>query len=167
MMAGAYDILLKYVVNLMKHNRPQSWRSIKTTTAFFQTRVACMKGALNVLKAMGYTNETGNSVEFPPEVAHPDPKRLSMVAAEILMAKLEVEKMKREAESERRYPHQGADRNSYQRQQTQDLYSQPSVDQSGGRPANQHQTEQSSEEVHVPLPSKSPEWTPPSVVSPT
>ncbi len=121
MMAGAYDILLKYAVNLMKTNRPRSWRSIKTTTRFFQTRVACMKGALDVLKAMGYTIETGSSIEFPPEVVLPDPERLSKVAAEILMAKLEVEKMKREAESERRYPPPGADQNSYEDQQTQDL----------------------------------------------
>ncbi len=101
MMAGAYDSLLKYALSLMKTNLPPKWRSIKTSNVFFQTRVACMKGALDVLKVMGYTIETGSSIEFPPEVALPDPERLPMVAAEIFMAKLEVEKMKREAESER------------------------------------------------------------------
>ncbi len=110
MMAGAYDTLLNYALNLMKTNLPPNWRSIKTSNVFFQTHVACIKGALEILMIMGYTSNMGSFIRFPPEVALPDPERLSMVAAELLMAKFEVEKMKIEAESERHYPSPGADR---------------------------------------------------------
>ena len=92
-MTSAYDLLLKYVINLLKEKRPQVWRSIKTNNTAFKARVACMKGAEEILRNAGYTEARENSMCFPDSVEEPDKERLSVIAAELLMAKLEVEQL--------------------------------------------------------------------------
>ena len=91
MMTSAYDLLLKYVINLLKPKRPQVWRTIKTNNTAFRARVDCMEGARGILKTVGYTVETPTTLQFPETTVEPDRERLCAVAAELLMAKLEVE----------------------------------------------------------------------------
>ena len=43
-----------------------------------------------------YTVETAEAMEFPPGVNEPDKSKLCMLAAELLMAKLEAEQMSKE-----------------------------------------------------------------------
>jgi len=93
MMTSAYDLLLKYVINLMKPRRPHCWRSIKTNNLAFRARVACMDGGKDILKTIGYSVVTETAIEFPESTNEPNRKLLEAVAAELLMAKLEVDEM--------------------------------------------------------------------------
>ena len=95
-MTSAYDLLLKYAINLLKARRPQVWRSIKTNNSAFKARVDCMEGARDILTAIGYSERTENAMQFPESVMQPDMRRLCAVAAELLMAKLEVEEKEEE-----------------------------------------------------------------------
>lgn len=92
-MTSVFDSLLKYVTNLLKPKRPPVWRSIRTDIAWFENRVDCIKGARDILKEAGYTVETADKMEFPPGVEEPDKHRLYHLAAELLMAKLEAERL--------------------------------------------------------------------------
>ena len=96
MMTSVFDSLFKYVTNLLKPKRPSAWRSIKTNIPWFESRVDCIKGAREVLRIAGYTVETAEAMEFPPGVNEPDKSKLCMLAAELLMAKLEAEQMSKE-----------------------------------------------------------------------
>lgn len=92
MIAQACDLLLKYVVNLLKPKRPPVWRSIKTTNSHFCARVDCMVGARDILKIIGYSEtHTESAMQFPESVKDPDKEKLHVIAAELLMAKLEAE----------------------------------------------------------------------------
>jgi len=93
MMTSAYDQLLKYISNLLRTKRPQVWRSIKTNNTAFKARVTCMVGAEEILKQAGYSEVRSDSLCFPDDVTEPDKGMLSILASEILMAKLEVEQM--------------------------------------------------------------------------
>ena len=77
----------------MKPKRPQVWRSIKTNNTAFKARVACMEGAKDILKRVGYSVVTDTAMQFPEDVQEPDRSRLEAIAAELLMAKLEVDEM--------------------------------------------------------------------------
>ena len=92
-MTSALDLLLKFVINLLKPNRPPVWRSIKTNNTAFRARVACMKGYEDVLRLMGYTEVEQNSLQFPEHVLEPDKPKLYVVVAELLMAKLEMDQL--------------------------------------------------------------------------
>ena len=92
-MISAFDLLLKFAINLLKPNRPQVWRSIRTDNAAFRARVACMKGHEEILRQMGYTDLREKTLQFPEHVLEPDKPKLYVVAAELLMAKLEVEQL--------------------------------------------------------------------------
>ena len=95
MIAQACDLLLKYVINLLKPKRPQVWRSIKTTNSHFCARVDCMEGARRILKEIGYSEDKTTAMQFPDSVEEPDKQKLHIIAAELLMAKLEVEEQMR------------------------------------------------------------------------
>jgi len=91
MMTSAYDLLLKYVINLMKPRRPQVWRSIKTNNTAFRARVSCMEGAKEILSNVGYSVVTETAMQFPEHITEPNRALLEAIAAELLMAKLEVD----------------------------------------------------------------------------
>ena len=91
MMTSAYDLLLKYVINLMKPRRPQVWRSIKTNNTAFRARVSCMEGAKEILRTVGYSIVTETAMQFPEHITEPNRTLLEAIAAELLMAKLEVD----------------------------------------------------------------------------
>ena len=95
MIAQACDLLLKYVINLLKPKRPQVWRSIKTTNSHFGARVDCMVGARRILTEIGYSEDKSTAMQFPDSVEEPDKPKLHIIAAELLMAKLEVEEQMR------------------------------------------------------------------------
>jgi hypothetical protein len=99
-MTSAYDLLLKFVINLLKPNRPPVWRSIKTNNTAFRARVACMRGYEDILKTAGYTEKKEDSLQFPESVQEPDKQKLYVIAAELLMARLEVDKMNPASQSQ-------------------------------------------------------------------
>lgn len=94
MIAQACDLLLKYVINLLKPRRPQVWRSIKTTNSHFCARVDCMVGARDILIQIGYSEtQSPSAMQFPEHVKEPNKEKLHIIAAELLMAKLEAESL--------------------------------------------------------------------------
>ena len=99
-MTSAFDLLLKFVINLLKPNRPPVWRSIKTDNTAFRARVACMKGHKDILRQMGYTESEQNSLQFPEYILEPDKPKLYVIVAELLMAKLEVEQLSQQQPSQ-------------------------------------------------------------------
>lgn len=76
------------------------WRSIKTDNTAFRARVACMKGYVEILSLMGYTEVGNNSLQFPEYVLEPDKPKLYIIAAELLMAKLELEQLNQQQPSQ-------------------------------------------------------------------
>ena len=75
------------------------WRSIKTNNTAFRARVACMKGHEDILRLMGYTELGENSLQFPEYVLEPEKPKLYIMAAELLMARLEVEQLSEQTSS--------------------------------------------------------------------
>ena len=85
--------LLKYTINLIIPKRPTKWRCINTANTAFRSLVAGMKGYEEILQTAGYTEKEGTHIEFPEHIQEPDKIKLTILAAELLMAKLEVEWM--------------------------------------------------------------------------
>jgi hypothetical protein len=77
-MITSYDLLLKLVTNLIKPERPNP--SFK--------EVLLMKGYKNILQIIGYKEDSSMD-----DVLEPDKRKLSVLAAELLMAKLEIDQM--------------------------------------------------------------------------
>ena len=55
-----------------------------------------MDGARYILCVIGYSRDTGSALEFPDDVVEPDRPHLQEVAAELLMAKLEMDHLIKE-----------------------------------------------------------------------
>ena len=82
-MTTSYDLLLKVVTNLIKPEKSNP--SFKDTTG-----IPLMKGYEDILQIAGYKGKEDSSMEY---VQEPDKIKLSLLAAELLMAKLEIEQM--------------------------------------------------------------------------
>ena len=61
--------------------------------------MARMKGHEDILRLMGYTELGGNSLQFPECVIEPEKSKLYIMAAELLMAKIEVEQLNEQTSS--------------------------------------------------------------------
>ena len=94
LMISSFEALHEYVTDLMKPECSPLWHSIDTANHTFKDRVACMKGYEGILKLAGYTEKDGASLRFPDAAQEPDKVKLSTLADELLMVKLEVEQMK-------------------------------------------------------------------------
>ena len=95
-MIQAFDVLMHYTINILKPNHPRNWHTIYFNDAHFKTQCDWMVGARDILKKMGYTvpkygddgvTETGLSF---PDSSQIDYVKLKMIAAELLIAKVEV-----------------------------------------------------------------------------
>ncbi|KAL5466679.1 hypothetical protein EMCRGX_G030823 [Ephydatia muelleri] len=93
MLVTAFDLLLRYTTNLLKPKLPALWRTIPVTSGTFKARVDCMKGARDILKLIGYANQTETAVKFADEQLEPNRDKLVEIAAEILLAKVETEEL--------------------------------------------------------------------------
>ena len=66
--------------------------------------MACMKGYEDILRTAGYTEKDENSLQFPDHVQEPDKTKLYVIAAELLMARLEVDQMNRATQNRQEEP---------------------------------------------------------------
>ena len=66
--------------------------------------MGCIEGAKEVIKMAGYSEETADALEFPPEVQEPDKPKLEALIAELVMAKVEVEMKSKEREGSQSSP---------------------------------------------------------------
>ena len=95
-MVSSFNSLLLCTTLLIKPQRHHRWRYISTVKDFFKT-IARMKGHEEIIQIIGYTENKGTALCFPNSVQEPDKARLCVLAAELLMAKLEVEEVKNAA----------------------------------------------------------------------
>ena len=91
--AGSCDYLLKHAIDLLKTSRwPRGWRTIKTNKHIFHVHVTDgMIGARDILEKMGYSETLPTTIKFPDHVNEPDREKLRVIAAELLMGKLEAQ----------------------------------------------------------------------------
>ena len=91
--AGSCDYLLKHAIDLLKTSRwPRGWRTIKTNKHKFHVHVTDgMIGARDILEKMGYSETLPTAIKFPDHVKEPDREKLRVIAAELLMGKLEAQ----------------------------------------------------------------------------
>ena len=59
-----------------------------------------MRGYEDILKMIGYTEKKEDSLQFPESVQEPDKQKLYIISAELLMARLEVERMNPASQSQ-------------------------------------------------------------------
>ena len=52
-----------------------------------------MKGYEDILRMVGYLKKEENSLQFPESIQEPNKQKLYIMAAELLMARLEVDRM--------------------------------------------------------------------------
>ena len=62
--------------------------------------MACMRGYEDILKTAGYTEKKEDSLQFPESIQEPDKQKLYVIAAELLMARLEVDRMNPASQSQ-------------------------------------------------------------------
>ena len=67
-----------------------------------------MKGYEDILKTAGYTEKEENSLQFPEYVQEPDKQKLYVIAAELLMARLEVDRMNPASQSQQQQQVEGS-----------------------------------------------------------
>ena len=92
-MTLSLDGLLKYTINLIIPKRPTKWHCINIANTALRSLVAGMMGCEEILQTAGYTEKEGTHIEFPEHIQEPDKTKLTILAAELLMAKLQVERM--------------------------------------------------------------------------
>lgn len=93
----AVSILEKYGCNLTNPNRPKYWRSVKHNNPVFRTTVDAIKGGREVLRIYGYTNQLPDGLSFPDDVTEPDVKRVAEVTVEVMMLRVELDLLVKEA----------------------------------------------------------------------
>jgi hypothetical protein len=90
----ALDKLFQYAANLLSPNPPRVWRTIKFATAFYHHHVKPVVGAKELLMDLGYSKDTGRTLEF--EAEKPDIPKVTEITAELLVASMEIEKFMKE-----------------------------------------------------------------------
>jgi hypothetical protein len=91
--AGSCDHLLNYAIDLLKTSKwPRVWRTIKTNKHKFHVHVTDgMIGARDILEKMGYSETLPTAIKFPDHAKEPDREKVRVIAAELLMGKLEAQ----------------------------------------------------------------------------
>ncbi|XP_028391696.1 LOW QUALITY PROTEIN: uncharacterized protein LOC114516423 [Dendronephthya gigantea] len=91
LLPAALSILEKYAVNLLREDKPPQWKVLKYNISIIQNMVLPVNGALNVLKKMGYTQETENALSFPPDVDEPNIQTILVLTADLCVARHETD----------------------------------------------------------------------------
>jgi poly [ADP-ribose] polymerase 10/14/15 len=87
----ALDKLFQYAANLLSPNPPRVWRTIKFATAFYHHHVKPVVGAKELLMDLGYSKDTGRTLEF--EAEKPDIPKVTEITAELLVASMEIDNL--------------------------------------------------------------------------
>ena len=79
----------KYIVNLLQRQLPHKWWSLNTRNAQFSHRIKVMQGWDSLMKDVGYSERgEAGALTFPTDQrTAPDRSRVSLIAAELLIAK--------------------------------------------------------------------------------
>ncbi|KAM6106952.1 LOW QUALITY PROTEIN: E3 ubiquitin-protein ligase RNF31 [Phoenicopterus ruber ruber] len=87
----ALSILEKYGRNLLQPRPPRHWRAVRFGNPVFRSTVGAVQGGRGVLRLLGYTEETGEGMSFPPEVGAPHGPRVAAVTADVLLLRAELD----------------------------------------------------------------------------
>ncbi|XP_074991375.1 E3 ubiquitin-protein ligase RNF31 [Calonectris borealis] len=87
----ALSILEKYGRNLLQPRPPRHWRSVRFGNPVFRSTVGAVQGGRGVLRLLGYTEETGEGLSFPPGAGAPHGPRVAAVTADVLLLRAELD----------------------------------------------------------------------------
>ncbi|XP_058709170.1 E3 ubiquitin-protein ligase RNF31 isoform X2 [Poecile atricapillus] len=87
----ALQILEKYGRNLLSPRPPPHWRGVRFGNPVYRSTLAHIQGGRAVLKLLGYTEESGEGLSFPPPPAAPLPHRVAAVTADVILLRAELE----------------------------------------------------------------------------
>ncbi|XP_064557666.1 E3 ubiquitin-protein ligase RNF31-like, partial [Zonotrichia leucophrys gambelii] len=87
----ALNILEKYGRNLLSPRPPRHWRGVRFGNPVFKSTVGAIQGGRDVLKLLGYTEESGEGLSFPPPPHGPRPQRVAAVIADVLVLRAELD----------------------------------------------------------------------------
>ncbi|KAM9258611.1 LOW QUALITY PROTEIN: E3 ubiquitin-protein ligase RNF31 [Morus bassanus] len=87
----ALSILEKYGRNLLQPRPPRHWRAVRFGNPVFRGTVGAIQGGRGVLRLLGYTEETGEGLSFPPAAGAPHGPRVAAVTADVLLLRAELD----------------------------------------------------------------------------
>ncbi|KAM6421642.1 LOW QUALITY PROTEIN: E3 ubiquitin-protein ligase RNF31 [Rhynochetos jubatus] len=87
----ALSILEKYGRNLLQPRPPRHWRAVRFGNPVFRSTVGAVQGGRGVLRLLGYTEETGEGLSFPPGEGAPHGPRVAAVTADVLLLRAELD----------------------------------------------------------------------------
>ncbi|XP_053909093.1 LOW QUALITY PROTEIN: E3 ubiquitin-protein ligase RNF31-like, partial [Cuculus canorus] len=87
----ALSILEKYGRNLLQPRPPRHWRGVRFGNPVFRSTVGAIQGGRRVLGLLGYTEQTGEGLSFPPDVEAPHGPRVASVTADVLLLRAEID----------------------------------------------------------------------------
>ncbi|XP_068034497.1 E3 ubiquitin-protein ligase RNF31 [Anomalospiza imberbis] len=87
----ALNILEKYGRNLLSPRPPRHWRGVRFGNPVFKSTVGAIRGGREVLKLLGYTEESGEGLSFPPPPHGPHPPLVAAVTADVLVLRAELD----------------------------------------------------------------------------
>ncbi|XP_037982426.1 E3 ubiquitin-protein ligase RNF31 [Motacilla alba alba] len=87
----ALNILEKYGRNLLSPRPPRHWRGVRFGNPVFKSTVGAIQGGRAVLKLLGYTEESGEGLSFPPPPHGPHPPLVAAVTADVLVLRAELD----------------------------------------------------------------------------
>ncbi|XP_063178044.1 E3 ubiquitin-protein ligase RNF31 isoform X4 [Chroicocephalus ridibundus] len=87
----ALSILEKYGRNLLQPRPPRHWRGVRFGNPVFRSTVGAIRGGRGVLRLLGYTEETGEGLSFPPGQGAPHGPRVAAVTADVLLLRAELD----------------------------------------------------------------------------
>ncbi|XP_068854560.1 E3 ubiquitin-protein ligase RNF31-like [Aphelocoma coerulescens] len=87
----ALSILEKYGRNLLSPRPPRHWRAVRFGNPVFRSTVGAIQGGRSVLRLLGYTQESGEGLSFPPPPAGPQRPLVAAVTAEVLLLRAELD----------------------------------------------------------------------------
>ncbi|XP_075346879.1 E3 ubiquitin-protein ligase RNF31 isoform X2 [Mycteria americana] len=87
----ALSILEKYGRNLLQPRPPRHWRTVRFGNPVFRSTVGAIQGGRGVLRLLGYTEETGEGLSFPPGAGAPHGPRVAAVTADVLLLRAELD----------------------------------------------------------------------------
>ncbi|KAM9584622.1 LOW QUALITY PROTEIN: E3 ubiquitin-protein ligase RNF31 [Morphnus guianensis] len=87
----ALSILEKYGRNLLQPRPPRHWRAVRFGNPVFRSTVGAIQGGRGVLRLLGYTEETGEGLSFPPGAGAPHGPHVAAVTADVLLLRAELD----------------------------------------------------------------------------
>ncbi|XP_009076944.1 PREDICTED: E3 ubiquitin-protein ligase RNF31, partial [Acanthisitta chloris] len=87
----ALSILEKYGRNLLHPKPPKHWRGVSYGNPVFRSTLGGIKGGVGVLQLLGYSEQTGEGLRFPPSSEGPHGPHVASVTADVMVLRAELD----------------------------------------------------------------------------